>query len=268
MFIKLSGQICSFLVLLLFSGCELYDLREDIMINNPASDNIEKKAREIINKSIAAHGWDSLDSAHFSVTYIDHWPNFWFRTFFHPWPDQDKKLKQTFGLSNLYDAELIFVEGVRKGEIWGLDNWKPYIRKYGEVNYRSHGDTKFYLPTYQYFFQMPYWLGQVPILRYLGKKDFNNKQYYIIYGTWKQIEPTQEYDQYLYWINTKTNFLEMVQYTIRDQMPNAHGTNTFSDFRKVGDLIVPFIQTITFEPGDKQIMHQIIVENFDYKKLN
>ncbi|MDX1629951.1 MAG: DUF6503 family protein [Fulvivirga sp.] len=246
-------------------SCNLYDLRQNV----PAGINNKKQAdpHEIINKCVSAHGWDHINNAYFTVTYTDQWPNFWFRTFFHPWPDKDKLLKQEFSSKSLYSAELTFVEGIRAGEIWGLEDNQPYLVIDDEKKYRRHSNTQFYLPTYQYFFQMPYWLQQVPILKYLGETTLGEQNYHLVYGTWQQETPHEAYDQYLYWINTETYFLEIVQYTIRDQMPNAHGTNTFSDFRKVKELIIPFIQTITFEPEDEEIMHQIKIDKIDYQQL-
>lgn len=249
---------------LLLSGCQLYDLRPEAMQTRSFDAENAKKARQILEKCTAVHGWDRIDEGVFEVTYIDHWPNFWFHLFFHPWPVKGQKLRQTFRINDLYTSEVQFVGGVRDGEVWGLEHKKAYWEKGKTIKYRKHKDTDFYLPTYQYFFQMPRWFEDIPMLRYYGQQVFNNVHYHVVFGTWETYAPNKEYDQYLFWINAENYRLEMVQYTIREQVASAHGTNTFSDFRKVEGLLIPFVQTITFEPGDEEVMHQIVIDAFNY----
>jgi len=93
--VDMSASNSSFIMLLtavLFSSCELYDLRPP---EYNAAENPEdpKKARAIIDNCIEAHGWDEVDSPVIEVTYTDEWPSFLFRLFFHPWPSRHQKIK-------------------------------------------------------------------------------------------------------------------------------------------------------------------------------
>jgi len=257
----MSASNSSFIMLLtavLFSSCELYDLRPP---EYNAAENPEdpKKARAIIDNCIEAHGWDEVDSPVIEVTYTDEWPSFLFRLFFHPWPSRHQKIKHQMIHGNLYTSRIIFQSGIKEGEIWGIKDYVSYVKR-GDELYLKETDANFYLPTYQYFFQMPLWMKDIPFLDYLGEEESNGQKYHKIFGTWKTAEPQKDYDQYIFWINSETYLLEMVQYTIREQMASAHGANTFSDFRKVGDVTVPFIQVISFEPGDGQVLHKIVIE--------
>jgi hypothetical protein len=244
-----------------FSSCSTYDLRSHATITVGDEALQAEKAHSILNQSITAHGWDQVQSGQFAITYTDSWPVGWLRALFHPWPSHEGKIRQQFPLADLYSSQVEFLDGVRKGEIWGMENKQTFVIREGEKSFRKHNNTAFYLPTYQYFAQMPYWLQDVPLVEYAGERETNGQTYDLIFGSWDQLGPQQEVDQYLYWINQETKLLERVEYTIREQFGGAHGVNTFSDFRAVDGLVVPFLQTIT-SAEDERIVHQLQLHEF------
>ena len=171
-----------------------------------------------------------------------------------------------FNNYDLYSSELLFLDGVRKGETWGLDNNQAYISRSSRFD-RSHANTKFYLTTYQYFTQIGHWLKNVPLRVFLDERKLGDVNYDLVLATWESLKPSPNYDQYIIWINQETKLIEIIEYTIRDQFAGAYGTITFSDFKKIGVITVAYKQTITPGPENEYVLHQMVIENLTYRIL-
>ena len=249
--------------LIILTNCSLYDLRpENLRKSSEIPDN--DRGDRIMEKAMIAHGWNLLGNIKVEAIYHDYWPSDLIRWLFHPWPSHAQTLKHTFTNYDLYSGEIEFLKGKDSAEIWGMENGRPYLHLNKNKTFRKHKSTEFYLPTYQYFMQIGHWIKNIPIRRLIKEERINDEEYFVVLATWNTITPQKEYDQYIFYVNKKSYLIEMVEYTIRAQFPSAHGTNAFSDFKKIGDLTIPFKQTITINPGDKKIVHQLVIEKFSY----
>ncbi|MDN5217043.1 hypothetical protein QQ020_33540 [Fulvivirgaceae bacterium BMA12] len=263
--VALSGILSPvlWLALLTLTNCTLYDLRPEALRQSVEISD-DQRGDQIMEKAAIAHGWDQLGDIKVEAIYRDHWPSDLMRWLFHPWPSHAQLIKHTFTNYDLYSGEVEFLDGKDSGELWGLENGQPFLHKNKKKEFRKHKSTSFYLPTYQYFMQIGYWIKNIPIRKFLKEEQINGRTYLVLLATWNKLSPQKDYDQYIFYINKESYLIEMVEYTIRAQFPSAHGTNTFSDFKKTGDLMIPYKQTITVNPEDQKIVHQLVLEKFSY----
>lgn len=253
---------------LLQTGCRTYDLRSHAKTPIAAQAQQASKAQAIIQACAVAHGWDQIGETpvEAKAVYTDSWPPALIRAMAHPWPTHKGKIEQTFTVQNLYTSEVNFLDGKKQGERWGLENQQAYRLHQGEKKYRKHTNTSFFLPTYQYFLTMPYWMLDIPVLEYAGETEYQGEKIDLVFGSWNQLGPQKLVDQYLFWINQETHLLERVEYTVRDQLQSVHGINTFSDFREVSGMIVPFQQTIGTGPDSDWVLHQLKLISISFQK--
>lgn len=255
------------LVSSLLSGCSLYDLRKHVDTELQIDAVAEAKGRELIQACAAAHGWTGLGPTQFDVVFTDTWKSGLIRAFFHPWPTHEAPIRHTYSNQNLYSSEVSFLEGIRKHEKWGLENQQAYVIQAGEKKLRKHANTSFYLPTFQYFVQMPHWIQEIPILVYAGERLLNGEMYDLVFGSWNSLEPQADIDQYLFWLERETHYLKYVEYTVRGQFKSAHGVNSFSNFRDVDGLVIPFQQTVSSLPdSEKGFVHRLTLHAFLFEE--
>lgn len=258
---KFTGLIfCLFVTI----GCgELYDLRPDQYKAQTKDFSSELQARGIVQKCVEYHGWDS-DFDSMQVVYFDYWPHFLFRMLFNPWPSAQQKISHTMYDRSLYTSKVRMLNGAKLQEVWGLDQSESYVIKADGTHLeRDHTNTKFYLPTYQYFIQMPLWMEEIPFVDLIGTYETDSARYYHVFASWNEGIPTGDFDQYIFWINQENYRLELMQYTIRDQFNSAYGTNSFSAYERFGPLVIPTLQTVTFNPGETEVLHQLAIDDVE-----
>lgn len=180
-------------------------------------------------------------------------------------PFPGKKISmQAFFAPNSYDGKLTFNEGKLKGTTWGIQSWKTYTQESGkQVNFDKNKKIEFWLPTYQYFIELPARVQHANVISYAGEQSFKGQNYDLVYVTWKVQEPQKDIDQYMIWINKETNTVDLVEFTIRDQVNFLTATAVYEDLKDAGDgVLLP--KRISIKPNkDKDgILHQIGLSNF------
>lgn len=180
-----------------------------------------------------------------------------------PFPDK-KTSMQAFFAPNSYDGKLTFNSGKLKGTTWGIQSWKTYTQESDKkAVFNKNKKATFWLPTYQYFIELPARVQNANVISYAGEQSFKGEKYDLVYITWKTQEPQKDIDQYMVWINKKTNTVDLVEFTIRDQMNFLKATAVYEDLEDVGDgVLLP--KRISLKPNkDKAgILHQISLSNF------
>jgi len=184
-----------------------------------------------------------------------------------PFPGK-KRSAQAMYAPNSYDGKLTFNSDNLKGETWGIQSWKTYTQKNGgQPNFEKHKKTAFWVPTYQYFIELPARIQNATIISYAGKQTFNGQDYDLVYATWKSQEPQKDIDQYMIWINQKTKAVEIVEFTVRDSF--GKGVAFYEDLHDIKDgLLLPKQISLKLDKDNKNLLHRMTFSNFQVNHVS
>lgn len=262
---------------LLFQSCAS-DIRTPLIKKQGILAENVSRGKDILNRAWKIQGLDKLNQhSTYSYTAEDTWRGAMGR-FSKVWPDN--KLQMEFKYkTGTFDGQVAFIDGSRKGEKAGLQNWNYY-----EID--SENDTvfqeadpkiKFGLAAFQYFGEMLDRLRQAPIISYAGEGELRGQKYDLVFCTWDKPEPHKGADQYIAWINQSSGLMEFTQYTIREDILNmpgskaAYGGVEFSNFKKVDGILIPFVHTVyVFKLKEKQEknLHQLVIKSFEFDSFD
>lgn len=264
-----------FAVLFYFMSSYSVDLLPDSLAGDENASESEAKGKAILANAWKAHGVDSFNTHKvYQMIAVDTWQG--------PmagigklWPQKISKLAFKYA-PNTFDAQVKFLDGKKEGFVAGLQAWKYYEKPVdGEISFDVADNERFRfgMAAYQYFTEMVGRLSHAEIVRYAGEKEFNGKQYDLVFATWGSLEGNDQSDQYLLYINKESDILEYVTYTIRDnylKMPGAgmfYGSMGFSDFHDIDGFKVPFTQSAFMNGPSKDNgdnLHQLKLESFSF----
>jgi len=252
----------------LLTSCSLTDLRPS-SIKSGSSQDMSIKGKELITNCYRAHGWHSVDTMDWiETTYLDDWSEAGFIAgLFNPWPVDRQRIRHAMPLHSFKTSRTTLLDGDNGNEIWGIDNGQTYKKIDGFLKFEEDNDISFFLPTFEYFLKMPKMMTEVPNLWYVGDTTYNDLRFYLVFGTWDEITPNADYDQYIYWINSENYLLEFVEYTIREMGNSIVGSMFFTDFRTTQGLTVPYRLKVVSQPySDRNLLHEIVIEDFTLLK--
>lgn len=254
------------------------DLGKILDKDNPVSKENTKKGKELLGQAWKTQGLDSL-SKHQVYSYDSHdeWKGM-LGSIGKIWPDKkgDMSFKYKIGT---FDGQVTFKGGKRDGEVAGLQNWNYY--EIGEeqdtVFQKRDKRLVFGISAFQYFGEMVDRLKNAPIIVYAGEDEARGEMYDLVVCTWKTIEAHDESDQYVVWINKKTNMVDYVQYTIREnylKMPGykmIRGGIEFGNYKTVDGVQIPHEQTVfvfDIKKKKKNYLHQLTITNFKFDSFD
>ncbi len=238
-----------------------------------ASAESARQGREILERSAERHGlgaWQSYTTLETVAT--DTWKvGGW-------WPTPEQQFR-TQALLGTFTSRVELLGGPSAGEIRGIQSWAAYRQEPGAQRATFLEDPAyeiiFYLPTLQYFTELPFRLLAADTVLDAGPASHRGRRYDRVLVTWGTPEPHAEHDQYLLWIDTETGLVEMVQYTVRDlaalnsgtmrvlMKSLAVGTIHFDDYRPVDGVMIPFEQTVTL--SEPALTQYPVAENFHHR---
>ena len=258
------------LLLPMLAGCTLADVRTpSIHAAQPDSSLIEKGIA-LLDRVAESHGYSTWKAFHTQeVIFSDRWQADGF------WPAQEQMLSLK-SMPGTFTAMATLLDGPKAGEQWGLQSWRPYVRDVaGNLSFEPAQEAAtaqtFYIPSLQYFNELPFRLLKADHMAYAGEREYRDRTYDLLFVTWGSFEPNVSHDQYLLWIDRETLLISMCQYTIRSAAPAFTGTIHFEDYRAVQGVYFPFKQTVilpapenTLYPLDKYFFHQSLVESVTF----
>ncbi len=237
------------------------DLRPAALKQSRITAAAATRGRELLARAVARHGgvdrWQRFTTAEAHLR--DEWhPQ---RIQFNPWPGNNLLLRFQV-LLGTFNSRVGLLEGADRGQIWGIQSWRPYKQLRGkEPVFSDDRNISFFLPTYHYFLEFPFRIARAPIVAYVGERSHGGRNYQLVFATWGRPEPHAEHDQYLLWINRESGLIEIAQYTIRDFGPAVEGTMQFSDFREVQGLRLAFRHTVqALDAPSGEFGHRIVIE--------
>lgn len=264
------GKAAAFVLIpILLSSCAPADIRNRQVREHGQAQASFGRGRELLLQVAERHGlaaWKAFKTARFVS--VDEWAGFTGR-FTGWWPVQ----KQRFRFDTLlgtFTSRVELLDGPKAGQVMGVQSWKGYgVSSTGaRVEPAEDALSTFYLPTLQYFAELPFRILSAQYITYGGERELNGSTYQLIYATWGSLEANPENDQYELWINEDTLLVEKCFYTVRDAFKGAVGTIHFDDYREVQGVMVPFLQTVTLAspestlyPVENNFFHQMRLES-------
>ena len=212
-----SLSVLILLLAVIYLAIPTADLRNDAIKRSGITDQAAVKGRQLLLTAAQAHGIEKATSyATAEFTFADDWTGL-IGKFMNPWPE-NKKLTRMQTLLGAFTSRVEFLEGRGAGEIWGIQAWASYKQenKNTEAVFEEDGTIRFFLPTQQYFSELPFRVLQAEIVAHMGERSLDGKEYHLVLATWGAVEPNTEYDQYAIWINKETSLIEKMTYTVRE----------------------------------------------------
>lgn len=183
-----------------------------------------------------------------------------------PWTESGLLMRSTM-LRGSDASRLEFLEGADAGIAWGIQNWVTYRVAGGEMTFEDDDDIRFWLPTFQYFFEAPFRLREGGVVADAGPETVAGVTYNRVFVSWGRAAPRPEVDQYLAWIDPETGRLEYLQYTVRDMMPGIIGCMQYRDYRQVEDLWIAMTMAVVEGPGGPDALHRFELEDVRFEEV-
>mgnify|MGYP000532131973 CR=1 FL=1 len=258
---------------LLLQSC-ISDLRSKSLKQEGLTTENELKGKEMLESAWKKQGYQNL-SKHRVYTFHgnDTWKGMLGKVG-NIWPQMKSELQFKYKIGT-FDGQVQFLDGKRKGDISGLQNWNYYeIPNQQEPTFSEENKRiTFGIAAIQYFTEMIDRIKNAPIISYAGEGELRGKKYDLVFCTWHTEEPTDEADQYIAWINKETGLMEFTQYTIRENYLKTpgykmvYGGVEFGNFKMVEDVLIAHEHTVfTFDLKEKKKknLHQLIISDFTF----
>lgn len=231
----------SILLIVLFTSCRVNIFSySDLRPSAYEYPNDTAKAKELLAEMGNAHGnnvWDSI------LTYQVIFEEESFG-FFGKKSTPYKELNMEFNLNFIPKSLTGIMEiksGKEKGDIWGMQNGKTYQQENGNYMLKQNDAYQFSMRSFQYFIEFPYRIIDAEVVDYIGTKIIEGKSVEGVLVSWKSLEPQKDIDQFVIWLDQKTNLIVEVEYTVRDKFKFAQGTAEFKEYKEFNGLILPSI---------------------------
>lgn len=205
------------LITALISSCAVRDLRTDYAKNTQEIADFEKGKR-LLERSYLKMGYDNLDQTNnYEVKSLFDWKWPWTWMPMNALPGNKGKVIKFKFATNTFDGNILYTEGRKKGNVYGVQSWQSYELKDGKPLEQVKGKRrKWGLATYHYLIEAPMRILDAEIIKYAGETEFEGQMYDLVFATWGKEENHKEHDQYLIYINQKTGFTDLMQVTIND----------------------------------------------------
>jgi len=228
--------VMAFVILFVFASLFIFgtaDIRTDLTRNKPNA----AKGKALLDKAAISHGLEKWEEWETVQLKWSHEFAMLPAIFASPFPDA--KFEADFSFTpGQWDSRLDFTSGKNKGTSWGIQNWNTYEKNTltPAPVFAENADLKFWLPTYQYFVELPSRIFEADIILYAGEQEKDGKTYDGVYATWKSAEVQRNIDQYNLWIDRETGLIAWVDFTIRDFTNFAKGSVEYLDYKDFDGL--------------------------------
>lgn len=218
-----------------------------------------KKLLEAMGKAHQIEKWNDIDT--YNVIFEDEFYGFLGKRT-HAFQEQ----KITFSLNYIpktFDGQLKILSGKDKDKTWGMQSWKTYdLDKEGNVKVKENKNTKFYIPTYQYFIEFPSRIQEATSIDYLGAKMINGVKSEGIIASWNTVAPQNDFDQYVIWIDSESKRIIQIGYTVRDKYRFVTGEAYYKDYKDYNGIILPTTIPVASNLLKEGYLHKMSIKSF------
>jgi len=249
-----------FLIIITVISCRIVDIRT-IEVKENYDYNKGMKILSEMSKAHSLKTWDTINT--YSVHVTDEFFGL-LGKFGNPFPNNKAAFDFTL-IPKTFTSRAIFTDDKWKDIIWGIQSWKTYSNK-GNTKSEFHAENdkliEFWLPTYQYFFEVQLRVFEADKISYAGEREYNGKLYDLVFASWKSDKPQKDIDQYILWVERETKLLKRIQYTVRDQYRWIHATLFYNEYKNIGGLLIPKKMRISLmSSNEDKIIHEINLTN-------
>lgn len=259
---RITGIVLGLTAIALITGCvnifKVVDLRPDD--KNPSSN--QEKAKTLLEEMGEAHGinyWDSIQT--YNVIFKDEFYGFIGKQA-HPFKEQE----MTFSLSYIpktFNGQMEIASGKEKGKIWGIQDWVTYHENdEGVMTQKKNKDMTFWIPTYQYFIELPSRIQEATSIDYIGEKVINGTKTEGVIASWGTTEPQKDIDQYVLWIDAETKRLVKVEYTVRDMYRFITGAASYQEYKDYDGILLPSKMPVESNLMKDKLLHTMSIMEF------
>lgn len=250
-----------FLSLILTTGACLADIRPEELRTTISAESA-RQGRELLQRAAETHGaarWTKGQVVRVRLT--DTWPEGLQTKLISPWPAAVQRLELEFvvGTDN---SRARLLDGPAQGQTWGIQQWATYKTINGRREFIEDDDIKFWLPTIQYFIELPFRITDANVTAYAGEETIDGQAYELALASWNTLDPQSDTDQYLLFINKSTGALDFTRFTVRDVAPFAAGVMQYSDLRPAaGVRLAHRLRAIDDLDDRENYLHEMTIES-------
>lgn len=173
------------------------DLRPTSWKHNEPSTQDMSRGRVILAMAAERHGAAALRAFRvMDYVALDQWSeSFPAKSW---WPARIQKVRHEL-LLGTFTSRAELLDGPRAGEIWGIQTWSPYKCRPGDSvpQWLSRDPAiNFYLPTLQYFAELPFRLAAAQNVAWAGERVHRGRRFDVVLATWGGFAPHARDDQY------------------------------------------------------------------------
>ncbi|MEM9933360.1 MAG: hypothetical protein AAF824_07100 [Bacteroidota bacterium] len=253
-------------VLFIF-GCVNFFKMADLRVDYPIISGEQAKAQQLMKEMGKAHNihlWDSIGT--YTVIYKDEFYGF-VGNQGNPFKEADVTLSLDY-LAGEFDGQLTIESGKEKGTTWGIQDWKTYQLENGAAILKKDKNMQFWIPTYQYFVELPSRIQETTALEYVGSREINGTKVEGVLASWNQVEPQKDIDQYILWIDAETKRIVKVDYTVRELYRFISGAAYFNEYRNYNGIILPSELPVESNLVKGGFLHKMSIVNFKSEQVD
>ena len=215
----------------------------------------------------ALHQWDSIET--YSVHLTDEFYGL-IGKFGNPFPN-NKADFEFQAIPGTFSSKVTFRDKKWKGKVWGIQSWRTFSsNKTGGIELHANNDKtiEFWLPTYQYFIEIPLRVFEANVISYAGERKMNGRTFDLVFATWKTGNPQKDIDQYILWIDQANHRLAQMQYTVRDEYKWIHATLKYTKYETKDGILIPSEMKVNlFGPEKKKVFHKVSIKNIKFNQI-
>ena len=262
--------LCCAMVFL--SACRIADISQPSELHPQKSAQI---AEEKLEKVLEAQGFQVLKEKQlYQARVTDDWKGL-LGKMAKLWPDPNTQFQFRFNF-NTFDGNADVLSGEKQGDLIGVQSWQ-YYEKAGGTDRLEKAEAKtheFGIVVLHYFIELPYRLYHAPLKRFYGEEEVRGQKYDRVFVSWGSEAASEEYDQYILWINQKSHLVDYCVYTLRDNgnplTRHKYGSIAFLDYQDVEGFKVARKMPVLLDDGVikadnlEDYFHQFSVESFEF----
>jgi len=257
----------SFLYILLttvaLSSCKLADIRTKVVKNK--TESIRQKGKKLLSESYVAMGMNKLINYQtYTVEYEEQY--YGVGKFINKFKANPIELTIDF-IPQQFTGRATVENGKKKGNRYYHNKGKTYYKSAKGKEQEKNKIASFWLPTHQYFLEFPLRIQEASEVVYAGDTVVNDKAYHLVMASWNTIEPQKEIDQYLIAINKTTNFIDYIQFTVRDVAGFVITTAKYNKFIQKNGISYPANITVHGKRYDSKKLYEMRVNQVTFDKV-
>jgi len=249
---------------LIFSSCKLADIRTDSLKASPTSNN--QKGKTLLKEAHIAMGLDKLVNYQtYTVAYEEQY--YGIGKFINKFNINPVQLTIDY-IPQKFIGKVTVNNGRKKGNQYFYNKGKTYYKTVKGKEGERHKIAKKWIHTHQYFLEFPLRIQEATAITYAGDTIVNNKEYHLVLASWNTIEPQKDIDQYLIAINKKTNFIDFMQFTVRNFTGFAVSTAKYNSFIEKEGVFFPSNISVHGKKYNSSKLYEIRIQELKFDKVD